>query len=239
MFESIISDSSIQWWAVLICLVVALAMGLIFAILYAKLKQNDGYYKDMPICYALFPFIVTALIISITAIAISYSGSSDSTTARYLRAGGALLGCFLLLRFRSFPRNFEDLTYLFCLVGCGLLTGLGYLGYAAIFYGVIIIMFVVFHLTGFPAISSSRLNVKVTIPEDLNYEDAFDEIMKKYTTHYSLTKIKSSDMGTLFIINFEVTMKKEVSTKLFIDELRQRNGNLDIAVTKKKFMSEE
>lgn len=239
MFDSIISETAPQWWAMLISIAVALLMGIVFAILYAKLKEHDSYYKDMPISFALFPFIVAVLVIGITLLTISFGGSGDLTTSRLLRAGGALLGCFLVLRFRSFPRSFEDLTYLFSLVGCGLLVGLGYLAFSGILYAVLIAMFIIFRLVGFPQISARRLNLKITIPEDLNYEGVFEETMKKYTVHYDLTKIKSSDMGTLFILNYEVTLAKNASLKDFIDEIRQKNSNLDIAVSKKKFISEE
>ena len=71
------------------------------------------------------------------------------------------------------------------------------------------------------------------------YEEIFDEVMKKYTVHYDLTRIKSSDMGTLFILNYELNLAKDVSLKEFLDEIRKRNGNLDITVAKKKFASEE
>lgn len=239
MFDTIIPDSSIEWWAILICLFAALAMGIIFALLYVKLKSNDGYFKDMPISFALFPFIIAGMTLAITFITALYTADADNVTSRYIRAGATLVGCFLILRFRSFPRNFEDLTYLFALVGCGLLCGMGYLTFAAIIFLVLIAVFFIFHLTGFPRVSPLKLNMKVTIPEDLNYEDVFEEVMNKYTTYHHLTKIKSSDMGTLFILNFEINLKKDTSIKEFIDQVRQRNGNLDVAVTKKKFMIDE
>ena len=238
MFEPIISETSPQWWAMLICILVALAMGLVFAILYAKLKQNDNYFKDMPITFTLFPFIVATLVVSIMLLTGSFD-LADPVYSRLFRAAGALVACFLFLRFRSFPRSFEDLTYIFSLIGCGLLAGMGYLILAGIFYAVLILVFVIFRLSGFPRISSRRLNVKITVPEDLNYEEIFDEVMKKYTVHYDLTRIKSSDMGTLFILNYELNLAKDVSLKEFLDEIRKRNGNLDITVAKKKFASEE
>ena len=112
--------------------------------------------------------------------------------------------------------------------------GMGYVSFGLILYAIVLIVLIVLHILKFPILSKNNLSLKITIPEDLNYEDAFDDIFSSYTSYHQLSKIKSSDMGTMFVLSYDVVMKKDKSTKDFIDEIRQRNGNLNVIVTIKR-----
>lgn len=236
LFESIINQTAEPWQAVLLILV-AVAMGVIFGVVYCLLKQKDGYFKDMPITLAVFPFIVCSLTLAISALTYAYTG--DIATVRFGRLSVALVTAFAMLKFRSQQRTPEDLTYLFGVTGAALVVGMGYLWFGLLMYGVFIALIVCLYAFGFPVLSKRNLNLKVTIPEDLNYENAFDDIFDKYTKRHNLTKVKTSDMGTMFVLNFEIILKPGVSTKEFIDEIRQRNGNLNVILTVKKYTTIE
>lgn len=217
-----------EFWQGLVLVLVAIAMGVIFAIIYAKLKQKDGFHKDVVISYALFPLIAAGLTLAIGAITANFEGTE--VTARAARIAIAVAGVFIVLRFRSEQRNFEDITYLFALTGVGFLIGMGYILFAAIFYALVVVIIIVLYLIGFPKDDPKYMTLRVTVPEDLSYENAFDDLFEKYTTYHKLERVKSSEMGTLITLDYQVKMKKDASQKEFQDELRTRNGNLNIVM---------
>ena len=214
-----------------------MAIGVVFGLVYCLLKQKDGYFKDVPITLAVFPFIVCGLTLAISALTYSYTG--DIATVRFGRLSVALVTAFAMLKFRSQQRTTEDLTYLFGITGAALIIGMGYLWFGLVIFAVLTVLIVALYKLGYPLLSKRNLNLKVTIPEDLNYEHAFDDIFKKYTKYNNLTKVKTSDMGTMFVLNFEIILKPDVSTKEFVDEIRERNGNLNVVLTVKKYTTIE
>ena len=236
LFESIIKETATEAQAIILLLVV-IDMGVVFSVIYCLIKQKDGYFKDMPITLAVFPLIVCSLTLAISALTYSYTG--DIATVRFGRLSVALVTAFVMLKFRSQQRTTEDLTYLFGITGCALVVGMGYLWFGLLIFGLFAGLVVILYVTGFPLLSKRNLNLKVTIPEDLNYEHAFDDIFEKYTKKHNLTKVKTSDMGTMFVLNYEVILKSNVSNKEFIDEIRQRNGNLNVVLTVKKYTTIE
>ena len=236
LFESIIKETATEAQAIILLLIV-MALGVGFSVIYCLIKQKDGYFKDMPITLAIFPLIVCSLTLAISALTYSYTG--DIATVRFGRLSVALVTAFVMLKFRSQQRTTEDLTYLFGVTGCALVIGMGYLWFGLLIFALFAGLVVILYVTGFPLLSKRNLNLKVTIPEDLNYEHAFDDIFEKYTKKHNLTKVKTSDMGTMFVLNYEVILKSNVSNKEFIDEIRQRNGNLNVVLTVKKYTTIE
>lgn len=234
LFESIINQTATPAQAIIL-LLISVGVGVVFGLVYCLLKQRDGYFKDMPITLAVFPFIVCSLTLAISALTYAYSG--DIATVRFGRLSVALVTAFAMLKFRSQQRTTEDLTYLFGVTGSALIIGMGYLWFGLLMFALLLLLVIVLYKLGFPILSKRNLNLKVTIPEDLNYEHVFDDIFEKYTKYNHLTKVKTSDMGTMFVLNFEVILKKDVSTKDFIDEIRQRNGNLNVILSIKKYTS--
>ena len=104
----------------------------------------------------------------------------------------------------------------------------------------ICIIFIIYNSFGFgPKKNDERYKTfTITIPEDLNYTDIFDDIFKKYTTSHNLLKVRTINMGSMFKLSYEVTLKNPEYEKAMIDEIRCRNGNLEIAVTKQEALSE-
>ena len=236
LFESIINQTATPGQAILL-LLVSVAIGVVFGLVYCLLKQKDGYFKDVPITLAVFPFIVCGLTLAISALTYAYTG--DIATVRFGRLSVALVTAFAMLKFRSQQRTTEDLTYLFGITGAALIIGMGYLWFGLLIFGILTVLIIALYKLGYPLLSKRNLNLKVTIPEDLNYEHVFDDIFKKYTKYNQLTKVKTSDMGTMFVLNFEIILKPDVSTKEFIDEIRERNGNLNVVLTVKKYTTIE
>ena len=236
LFESIINQTATPGQAILL-LLVSVAIGVVFGLVYCLLKQKDGYFKDVPITLAVFPFIVCELTLAISALTYAYTG--DIATVRFGRLSVALVTAFAMLKFRSQQRTTEDLTYLFGITGAALIIGMGYLWFGLLIFGILTVLIIALYKLGYPLLSKRNLNLKVTIPEDLNYEHVFDDIFKKYTKYNHLTKVKTSDMGTMFVLNFEIILKPDVSTKEFIDEIRERNGNLNVVLTVKKYTTIE
>ena len=234
-FKSIITtDSNVG--IILLCLLITIALSIVFAIAFCLLKKTDGYSKEITYTYVILPVVICAITLAITFIT-SLSNVSENVS-RYERVVVALLAALIMIRFRSIPKTTEELTYIFFLVVFALLMGMGYVTFALVLYAIVLLVLITLHFLKFPLLSKNNLNLKITIPEDLNYENAFEDIFSTYTKHHQLSKIKTSDMGTMFVLNYDVVMKKDKSTKDFIDAIRQRNGNLNVVVTIKKHSQE-
>ena len=141
-----------------------------------------------------------------------------------------MAGAFALVRFRSAPGNAKDIAVVFFTMAAGLACGLGYVAFAAIFAVVIILVLIVLSVSNFGDMASGNRQLKITIPENLNYTDAFNEVFDSYTTNSQLRKVKTTNMGTLFELTYTVALKKDANEKNFIDALRVKNGNLNIVL---------
>ena len=138
-------------------------------------------------------------------------------------AGVAVAGAFSLVRFRSAPGTGREISAIFLAMAIGLATGMGYVTLAVLF-GVMLLLTAVKFGRGQEA---ARV-LKITIPEDLDYDGLFDDLFERYTSSHSLEKVKTTNMGTLYELRYRITLKKEPVPKAFLDELRCRNGNLNI-----------
>ena len=149
-------------------------------------------------------------------------------------AGVAVAGAFSLVRFRSVPGTAKEIGTIFLAMATGLICGMGYLAYAALFSVIMVAVMFVFAsiLKGNGSGSEKLLNI--TIPESLNYTDVFDDLLSEYTDSYSLNSVKTTNMGSLFKLQYVVDLKESKNEKAFIDALRTRNGNLEISIMKKE-----
>jgi hypothetical protein len=149
-----------------------------------------------------------------------------SNTAQAL----SLAGAAALIRFRATLGDPKDLAYLFFTLAIGLACGSGYIGYAAVFTILVCAVMLVLELTGFGKSNKKAVKLKILVPEDLNYPGAFDDIFEKYAEKFVIKKVKTTEYGTLFELDYLVILKKGINTKELIDELRTRNGNLNITL---------
>ena len=145
-------------------------------------------------------------------------------------AGVAVAGAFSLVRFRSAPGRGQEITSIFLSMAVGLATGMGYIGVAVFFTIIISVINVILNMTGFASAGESQRILKISVPENLDFEGKFEDIFEKYLSSYTYEEVKTSNMGSLYKITLSVVLKAGVSTKAMIDEIRTRNGNLDISL---------
>ena len=164
------------------CLGVSLALGLVMALVY---MFRTRYTKSFVVTLALLPAVVCIVIMMVNG---------------NIGAGVAVAGAFSLVRFRSVPGTAKEICTLFLAMGAGLIAGMGYLGYAALFTLVMCVMFLLYSLTDFGEKKNASLykTMSIMIPEDLNYSGVFDGVFEEYAKQYELTKVKTTNMGSMF-----------------------------------------
>lgn len=167
---------------------------------------------------ALLPAIVAVIIMMV-------SGS--------IGASVAVAGAFSLVRFRSAPGTAREICAVFLAMAVGLACGMGYVGFAAVFAVILALVATIYDRTGFLENKDGGMEkiLKVTVPEDLDYEGVFDDLFEKYTSSSKLLGVKTTNLGSLNKLRYQVKMKKAGTDKAFIDELRCRNGNLEISMS--------
>lgn len=207
------SDLSINAISVLICIAIALILGLAVCVTY--LVSTPRHLRSSSFILSL---IIMPSLVAIVIILIGGNLARAFTTA----------GIFTLIRFRSVPGDSKDLTYIFLTTAIGLSLGLGYLTLAAIITLIICVAILIINLPTSGSARHKGKKLRITIPEDMNFEGAFDEVFAKFTSRYELNRIKTTNMGTMLELHYDIILKKDISEKEFIDELRIRNGNLTI-----------
>ena len=145
-----------------------------------------------------------------------------------LGVGLSVAGSFALIRFRSVKGNAKELVAVFLAMTIGIICGTGYIVIAAIFTLMLCLVMFLLTMTGFGKVSENDRYLKITIPESLNYDEVFEPVLDKYCSTWELESIKTLTLGSLFRIEYKITMKDSAQTKKMIDEIRTRNGNLEI-----------
>ncbi len=199
---------------------IKLAFGIIlgFCISVAYIICNkDNYSRNFALSMILLPSLVAAVIWFI---------GSDITRAI------SLGGIFSLIKFRSVPGDSKDITEVFITMVAGLAIGLGYYEAAVLVTVVAVAVLIVFTCSPYGKKKEDERQLRITVPESLDFENIFDEVLDEYTTEHTLDHIKTTHMGTLFELTYHVKMKDESQTKAFMDELRTRNGNLAVSIAR-------
>ncbi len=142
-----------------------------------------------------------------------------------------LSGAFAIIRFRSAAGDPKDISYVLFAMAAGLACGCGLFGYAVLFTVLMCLFMVILSKMKYGQSNVTSKLLKITIPEDLDYQGVFDDVFEKYTAGYELTKIKTTDLGTLFELVYSIKMKEDINQKEFLDALRCRNGNLNIVLS--------
>lgn len=207
----------------LLCLGVSLFTGFFLAAVYTF---RNRWSKSFVITLAMLPAAVCVVIMTVNG---------------NIGAGVAVAGAFGLVRFRSAPGSAKDIAAIFLAMGTGLIAGMGYLAYSVLFAVVMGVVLMLLTLAGNSGRfkKSAYRTLKITIPEDLDYTDVFDDILKKYTSSYEVTSVRTVNMGSLFRLTYDITLKDIHNEKKFIDELRCRNGNLEINMSRQETGSNE
>ncbi len=209
MLESIIS-TQLTLSAFLICTLTSLVLGIGIAFVGMYRSRST---QSFAVALAILPVVVQLVIMLVNG---------------NVGAGVAVAGAFSLVRFRSVPGTAREIGVLFMAMAIGLATGMGYVGLAVISFVIISAVILLLTATGFGKAPAAERCLKITIPENLDYEGLFDDILAKYAKSYSLMKVKTTNMGTLYELQYSIVLKDENVPKQFLDELRCRNGNLNI-----------
>ena len=194
------------------CTIASIVLGLICALIY---MYKHDYSKNFVVTLALLPVIVQMVITLVNG---------------NLGAGVAVMGVFNLVRFRSIAGTAKDIGSVFLAMAIGLATGMGYIGVAAILTVVVGIFNIIYVTTPFGQGKGAPKLLKITVPEDLEFEGLFDETLAKYASRFELLTVATSNMGSLYQIEYQVSMKEDGLQKNMIDELRCLNGNLKISL---------
>lgn len=202
----------------LTCLGVSLGIGLILAALY---QYHTRYTRSFVVTLALLPAVVCVVIMMVNG---------------NVGTGVAVAGTFSLVRFRSAPGTAREICAIFLAMAAGLIAGMGYLGYAVLCTLVLGGAELLFRMLSAKADGGASLykTLHITIPEDLDYSDVFDEPLREFAREYELTSVKTTNMGSLFRLTYNITLRDSRTEKSLIDLLRCRNGNLEITVSKQE-----
>ena len=207
----------------LLCLGASLVIGILMAFAYI---YRTRYTKSFVVTLALLPAVVCVVIMMVNG---------------NVGTGVAVAGAFSLVRFRSVPGTAKEICTLFLAMGAGLIAGMGYLGFAVLFAVVMCIMFVLYNRLDFGTKKNAATfkTFTITIPEDLDYSGIFDDIFAEFTTSHDLMRVKSTNMGSMFKLTYNVMLRDVTREKEMIDKIRCRNGNLEIAVSKQETVGTE
>ena len=221
MLESILTTTTLTLAQYLILTVGSLLLGLISALVY---MHRNTYTKGFVLALVLLPTVVQTVILLV-------SGN--------LGAGVAVAGTFSLVRFRSVPGGAREIAAIFTAMAIGLATGMGYIAVAALLTIVISLASLVMVRLRFGDQDENHRRLRVTMPEDLDYTNVYDDVFAEFTTQAELRKVKTTNLGSMFELQYDVTLRDPGQEKRFLDALRTRNGNLNIVLSRMPGNSEE
>ena len=208
MFNSIITVP-ITLTQFVICILTALVLGVLASVVFTLKNSHSG---SLAMSIALLPAVVAVVIMLVNG---------------NVGAGLAVAGTFALVRFRSVQGSAREITGLFFAVSLGLACGMGYVALAVVFFVMFSAALLLLTAVHFGESGGAR-QLKITIPENLEYEGLFDDLLEKYTTSHELVRVRTTNMGTLYELTYNINLKDRNISKKFVDELRCRNGNLNI-----------
>lgn len=200
----------------ILCISIALLAGLLLCFAY---MYKTRYTKSFVTTLSLLPAVVCVVIMMVNG---------------NVGTGVAVAGAFSLVRFRSAPGNAKEITAIFLAMSAGLIAGMGYLAYALLFSIIMCVVFILYNHMDFGYTRNAAIykTLTITMPEDLNYVGIFDDLFEKYTKSHEMIRVKTTNMGSLFRVSYNVTLKDPTKEKELIDEIRCRNGNLEISVSR-------
>ena len=212
MFSSILTNAAgeLSTAGALGCLIASVLCGLVIAFLY---MFRSSYTKSFVIGLVILPALVQIVITVVNG---------------NLGAAVSVMGAFSLVRFRSLPGTSKDITFIFFAMAVGLANGMGFVYYSGATVIMLALIYLILVVSKFGEGNLKEKSLRVLIPENLDYMTVFDDIFEKYLTKADLIKVKTEDLGSIFELNYMVSLKDASKEKEFVDALRTRNGNLTI-----------
>ncbi|MCR4887808.1 MAG: DUF4956 domain-containing protein [Ruminococcus sp.] len=210
--SSTISLAEITAGDFFLCVGAALVLGFLISVIYMITHRKEGYSQSYVTTVIMMPAIIALILLLI------------NSTAGAL----TLAGAFTLVRFRSVAGDPKDIAYIFYAMATGVACGIGYIGFAFVFFIVMGAVMLAISETNFGGSKSRHMTLKITIPENLDYQGVFDPVISRYTNFHKLRRVKTTNFGTLFELIYAVDVNEDIDQKKFIDELRTLNGNMTI-----------
>lgn len=210
MFTSIISSGSLTVTDALICSGASVILGLLISFIF---MLKGTYTKNFAITLALMPIIVQVMIMMVNG---------------NLGTAVAILGVFSLVRFRSRPGDSVEILAVMLAMAVGLATGMGFITFALLLTVIICVIWLILFKTPFGEKRKIEKELKITIPENLDYTGIFDDVFSQYTSKHSLERVKTTNMGSLYELCFHIMLKDSTKEKEMIDAIRCKNGNLPV-----------
>ena len=193
----------------------SLCCGIVFSLLYIFNRRNEVEAGGLAIALVIVPVAVAVVI---------------AMVGRNIATGLGLSGIFVLIRFRSGPVPTKDLSYLFTAICCGVLNGCGYVAYGLIFGAIMIVVLYLLEGAGWGNANADSMVLKVWVPENLDFQGVFDPVLKKYTKRFKLLMVRTTDFGSMCELRYRIRPKKGMKQKQFLDEIRERNGNMNVVL---------
>lgn len=210
--SSTISLAEITAGDFFLCVGAALVLGFLISVIYMITHRKEGYSQSYVLTVIMLPSIIALILLLI------------NSTAGAL----TLAGAFTLVRFRSVAGDPKDISYIFYAMATGVACGIGYIGFAFVFFIVMGAVMLALSELNFGGSKSRHMTLKITIPENLDYQGVFDPVISRYTNFHKLRRVKTTNFGTLFELIYAVDVNEDIDQKKFIDELRTLNGNMTI-----------
>lgn len=220
MLDSILT-TPLMISSVLICALLALALGVLAALIYMK---SGTYSKGFVITLALLPLLTQAVILVVNG---------------NLGTGVAVMGAFGLIRFRSAQGSAREIGAIFFSMALGLCLGAGYIVVALLVFLLVGGLTLLMYHTNFGTPRNTESELKISIPEDLDYGGLFDDLLNQYTNKWSLERVRTTNMGSLYELSYHVVLKNNPPDKRFLDAIRCRNGNLTVSLGRVSTAHEE
>lgn len=215
MFNSVI-NGNLTLMSSSICIICSIILGLIISLVYMKTSR---YSKNYIITLAILPILVSTVMIMVNG---------------NLGTGIAIAGAFSLVRFRSMPGNSKEIMSVFFAMTIGISIGAGYVFFATLITITVALMIILFHFINFGEDKNKYKVLDIVVPETLDYDNIFDEVFNKYANKCELLRIKTTNLGSLYELRYNVTLKEGCKEKEFIDSIRVRNGNLKVSMHKQE-----
>ena len=208
------STSSVSLSSLLLSFVISIILGFVIAIVH---KRTSKYSKNFLITVSLLPILVQSVMLMV-------NGNLGTSIA--------IMGAFGLIRFRSIPGTSKEILTVFFSMAVGLATGMGQIWFAMLLTVIGCLLILIFNKVDIFDKNKNEKRLKILIPEDLDYQNVFDDIFEEYTTFNSLDTVKTTNMGSMFELDYTIILKSNVSEKDFIDKIRVRNSNLKISLSR-------
>ncbi len=212
LFQTGVQDGAVSWQGVLLALATALVLGLVIGGFYMLVSAQTGSFA---IVLAVLPVLVAAIILVV-------NGNIGTSVA--------VLGAFGLIRFRSAPGSGQEIVFIFFAMAVGLAAGMGVFWLAAVLTVVVGLEVLCLEKLNFGKGVPRDRELRITIPEDLNYPGLFDGVLARYTSRATLERVRTTNMGTLYELSYRVRLRDPGQEKELIDALRCRNGNLTVSL---------